>query len=128
MPSRNSAARLAFFANKEEIRAALERWELISEIYARLEIPGSYAQFRRNIRQHIQAAPVRTPRRKDTVVRSPAVPSVPHRETVRHRQSEPRVWNPAALDRKTVLRAADPERKPGQSSQVDVPRDQKSPI
>jgi hypothetical protein len=115
MPSRNSAARLAFFAQRDHIKACLDRGEFMSEVYAQLDYPGSYAQFARYVRRHIQPVlvlvatppPISRPVKVKNAMEEPM--AAPPREPVcLHRPDLP-VWNPAALDRKRVLRAADPK-------------------
>lgn len=56
--SRNEAARLSFFARREEITRAMRDGAFLREICERTEFPGSYTQFTRLVRRHIGGRPL----------------------------------------------------------------------
>lgn len=71
--ARNPAARLAFFARKDEIAKALEGGAYMNAVFDELNLPGSYSQFVRYVRGHVM--PLETP--SVSPVEPPPLPSGP---------------------------------------------------
>jgi len=106
-PSRNPAARAAFFEHVAEIERLLKGGRYSSEIVSELAFPGSVSQFDRYVARYLPEAR-RRGRKKGTPapaqpvakaeVQAPLPSPEPGRQPRRAIRSDEKVWDPANLD------------------------------